>query len=502
MWDECRTGVGKSLNSERQRTGKGPCTWGWVAALTLAGVALRSWDLGQESLWLDELSALAVAQQSWAGVKEHLALFDVHPPLYFALLKLWGGVFGFGETAVRSLSVLVGVIAIPSGAALAGALARRLGFDDARRRRAILCAAALLAASPFATYYAREARGYSLLLGVATLATWLLVRAVPGCPTRALILYGLACAALPYTHVFGLFTLAAHGVYVVAEYRFRGLDRRGALRLLVTQAIATIAYAPWVPVTLAQVRRVSKGFWVPRPAPFVWLKAWLAEGALSIIWVAATAALASIAIARLVRARDAAQPRTWPVAALLGAGLIVPSLLPIVLSTFMQPIFMSKYAIASAGLLLVCAALPLAELRARGATTFIVLLALVGACEAGRDVFLWRHKEDWRALCAFASAEARAGTPLAHTIRYHKYLRHYLDPAAPLWAVTEAELTTDGPETLAARLAAAGKDRFWMLNIHPGHDNPTLDPLLRRRWHPTARRSFFMAQAVLWVQNP
>ena len=280
------------------------------------------------------------------------------------------------------------------------------------------------------------------------------------------------------------------------------LDRRGAVRVLVTQAIATVAYAPWVPVTLAQVRRVSKGFWVPTPSPFLWLKSWLAEGPLSMIWVTATVTLAAIALWRLVRARDAPPARAWPLAALLASGLLVPSLLPIVLSSFMQPIFMSKYAIASAGLVLVCAALPLAGLRSRGATLFAVLLPLVGAVEAGRDVFLWRHKEDWRALCAFASVEGRAGVPLAHTIRYHKYLEHYLDPSVTLWAITEPDLTGDGPEALATRLAVAGKDRFWMLNIHPGHDNLKLDPLLRRRWHPTERKSFFMAQAVLWVQNP
>jgi len=41
------------------------------------------------------------------------AAADVHPPFYYVLLHYWITVFGTSESAVRLLSALFGVLAIP-----------------------------------------------------------------------------------------------------------------------------------------------------------------------------------------------------------------------------------------------------------------------------------------------------------------------------------------------------------------------------------------------------
>ena len=74
---------------------------------------------------------------------------DGHPPLYYYLLHVWTGWFGTSGAAVRSLSGVVAVAALP----LAWALGRRLGGP-----RTAALATVLLATSPFAIRYATEAR--------------------------------------------------------------------------------------------------------------------------------------------------------------------------------------------------------------------------------------------------------------------------------------------------------------------------------------------------------
>ena len=459
--------------------------------ILLIGAALRLWDLDHESYWLDELSAVTVARAPWPNVFVHLAEKDVHPPLYFVLLKLWIGSFGDGEASTRALSTLVGLTAIVFAALLAAELAR--DRDAATRRRSALIAAALVAASPFLVYYAREARGYSLLGALSLASTFALARAAPRFTARRLVPYGVAGALLLYTHVFAVFTLAAHALYVLVAVQTSdapAAERRRALLRAGLALLAVVAlYLPWLPATIAQTRRVGAGFWIARPAPYAWLRAWLAEGPLAVLWVVALVALAALALRRAGRAG----------AVLLGGGLLAPTLLPIVVSYLRQPIFMAKYAIGASALLLVAAALPLA-LAPRRAWVAAAVLAAVGGAEAIRDVHLWRHKEQWRELAAFASAQSvDRGIPLVLTVHYKDFLRYYLDPRAVLWPVGLYELTTHKREGLAQRLEAAGRDRFWLLNVHPDRTDPALEPHFRARWIPTERHAWHMAEAILWV---
>src|SRR2546425_3307417 len=110
--------------------------------------------LGAKSGWLDEAESVAHAR---LGVRSLLHVLDGGDPnmgLYYVLLHFWIRIFGESESAVRGLSVLFGVLAVPAiylvGARLFG-------------RAAGLVAALLLAVNAFFIQYAQEARSYSLV---------------------------------------------------------------------------------------------------------------------------------------------------------------------------------------------------------------------------------------------------------------------------------------------------------------------------------------------------
>ena len=139
-----------------------------------------------------------------------LALEDIHPPLYFWLLHVWGLVFGVGLWTGLSLNI---VLAAVSGVALFG-LARRVLGDPLKGA----LVAGVWSLSPAAIRVFGEARHYELLALLAILLVWQCVRfAHP--PTRsprrdALLLVALTAAGALAHFLFGLVIVAGAALIV------------------------------------------------------------------------------------------------------------------------------------------------------------------------------------------------------------------------------------------------------------------------------------------------
>jgi hypothetical protein len=86
--------------------------WSGFSLIFLLALGLRFYAIGQESLWIDEIRTYWFASSTWERVWVEYPTLEVHPPLYFALLKLWMGVFGTTEAAMRSLACLFSLAAM------------------------------------------------------------------------------------------------------------------------------------------------------------------------------------------------------------------------------------------------------------------------------------------------------------------------------------------------------------------------------------------------------
>ena len=88
--------------------------WGGVVALVAAigaFLALTLTRLTTASIWFDEAYSAYLTRYNLADLTHYTAI-DVHPPLYYYLLKGWTNLFGNSVAAYRSLSVVLGVIAL------------------------------------------------------------------------------------------------------------------------------------------------------------------------------------------------------------------------------------------------------------------------------------------------------------------------------------------------------------------------------------------------------
>jgi len=212
------------------------------------------------TIWFDEAFSAYISQFSFFDIARYTAT-DVHPPLYYWLLKLWTEFFGTTELAFRSLSLLFGTTTIAAGFLLV----RRL-FG----RRAAWVSLLLLIVSPMLIRYSQEARMYTLAATIALSATYVLSVAVESKQRRWWVLYGLLISLGMWTHYFTAVVWLAHWAWravVVRQSGVRGKKYRQAFfskDWLVAHIIAVGLFLPWLPFMAVQLASIQgTGFWIP-----------------------------------------------------------------------------------------------------------------------------------------------------------------------------------------------------------------------------------------------
>jgi uncharacterized membrane protein len=155
--------------------------------------------------WEDEIFSITTAR-SWRDMFFVFRNYENNMSLYYVFLHGWMKIFGESEIAIHSLSLLFAVLAIPVFYKL-----ERIWLN----KSSSVVGALLLAANPLFTYYAVEARSYSMLILAATLSTLLFVRLVRKPGYLLAFFYGLSVAAAAYIHYFGLLLIPVHGLSII-----------------------------------------------------------------------------------------------------------------------------------------------------------------------------------------------------------------------------------------------------------------------------------------------
>jgi mannosyltransferase len=228
-----------------------------VVFLLVCTVVLRF--LALSPLWLDEAQTVEISRRSVSGLLSALR-DDGSPPLYYLVLHVWLKVFGTGAFAVRALSGLFSVAALP----LMWRAARHLG---ATRRNAWV-ATLLLATNPFAIRYATETRMYSLVVLLWLLAFLVFRRVWLDGGIGWIVLAALSTTALLLTQYWSLFLAAAVVVASMAVVRRQPAAVR---RVLVSLALGAVGMVPWVPSFLFQLRHTGAPWGSPPSIATVFL---------------------------------------------------------------------------------------------------------------------------------------------------------------------------------------------------------------------------------------
>ncbi len=217
-----------------------------VVALVLLAFVLRIYHIDVQSWWWDEGYSTYLARSGFVAALR-LTAVDIHPPLYYLVLSIWGAFAGYTEFTTRLLSAFFNLATIP--------FIYQVGKRSVNALAGLL-AALLLTVAPAHVYYSQEARMYTLFALEYLAALWLVWRLLRATRWSRSTLTALAVveAMMLYTHYFSVVGIAfINGVALVAVLLRHASDRLQRLRQWIGAQVGALAlYLPWLPFALRQ----------------------------------------------------------------------------------------------------------------------------------------------------------------------------------------------------------------------------------------------------------
>jgi mannosyltransferase len=253
---------------------------GWLVIAVPAVLAFvtSGFDLGSPSLWRDEAYTKDAINRSLGHLFAMLNHMDAVHGAYYVIVHFFAEVFGTSEAALRFPSLCAMAVATAFTAAIGRRAARMAAptasgpWPDATG----LIAGLVFATAPYMTYYAQMARPYAFVTMCATIASYLLLRAVSAGSSagaadvgaaaggrRWWIWYAVAMAFTGLFNTFGLLLIPAHALTVLAiAPGSRSWLRKTAVPWLIA---GVAAGAVLIPLLLISFRERVQIAWLTKP---------------------------------------------------------------------------------------------------------------------------------------------------------------------------------------------------------------------------------------------
>lgn len=304
--------------------------WSWLSSNYL-----------NRGFWGDEAWTAGISR---LPIKEIITITgqDFHPPFYYFIVHVVGSYFNFAEVPVRLISTFFFLL-VP---VIAYLLTQKFWATKERPSRlASFATSLLILMSPILVTYAFEARSYGLLAFESVLSAYIFWHAKDEVKGRYLwrTFYFLLGGVMVYTHYYAWFILASHAFYLLLFERSRILP-------MLTSALGILAVQlPWLPTLLGQTSSVKGSYWIgpinDRTHYEFFLR--VTGGDVVTDWQKRLAAIiAALIVIGIVGAIYKKKMESYH--KFLLTWLIVPTLIPTIISFVLMPVFFYRYLIFSA----------------------------------------------------------------------------------------------------------------------------------------------------------
>ena len=226
---------------------------GTVLPYICAGILciLISFPMFSQSIYIDEAYSIEFVREGVASIVASTAA-DVHPPLYYLILKVAEVLFGENLAVYRLVSLLalyINLLAI-------GATYVRRRWNNATAIFYVLWFGA--AHVTFERSVAIRMYSWAALFVMAT-AIFLLEYYEKG-KTRDYVLGIIMTLAAMYTHYYAVFAVFVTWVMVLVAVLWRKRERIG--KVILAGGVIAVGYLPWMSVVANQTKSVKSDYWI------------------------------------------------------------------------------------------------------------------------------------------------------------------------------------------------------------------------------------------------
>jgi mannosyltransferase len=446
-----------------------------LIAILLLGLFFRLYDLGRESLWLDEAYSIKFAELNLSQI---FFLPENNPPLYYIILHWWIHLFGISEFSVRFPSAIFGFLSIFMMYKIGSEL-----FDINVGKLSSL----LMAFSLFHIQYSQEARTYSLSVLLTILSMYFFIKLLKKVSHRFLIGYVLSSILLMYSHIYGLFIIIAQNIYfIVLSLLSKEAEKLNFKKWLLIQSILIVLFAPWISIFINQVHAVQKDFWIKAPHIYSIIFSFLTYSSESRLLLLLFLMLSSFSLISYEKLQGSMNRRYffkslesyhWKIRLLstdkvnfLLLWLITPIILPFIISLLSQPIYSTRYTIVASSAFFLLIARGISNMHSKYVKSITISIVITLLLISIGGYYNKINKEQWREVTNYIDTYAHNEDMLLFNASYCMQPFNYYSRSGLLVkkGFPEEDGNVDEKNINELLETVEHYDRVWVILAHSG----------------------------------
>lgn len=341
-------------------------------------------------LWADEAYTLAMIKHNITEICNYTAA-DVHPPLYYIMLKCFSKIFGHTILVARMCSFIPNVLILVFGAWW---LTKRSTVKSAN------IFVILMFCSPFFMQYVSEIRMYTwgaFFVFVSGIAAYEIVKSKENLYINLmlLIIFGVLAA---YTHYFALVSVGI--IYIILFFVI--ISRRRYLFMGYILAVETsiILYMPWITKFISQIKfKIDNPYWIA-PITLDTIKGYFIQifqpmdgNMYSVYFLWIVTIFLIVILIYLIYLNE------FKNADITILGILIPLLtvgVGIIISLMIRPIFIIRYTIPSFPFFIISCAIIFGNIKSRKILSFMLAInIIIGAWAYSIDIQKSYFKKDY-----------------------------------------------------------------------------------------------------------
>jgi uncharacterized membrane protein len=230
---------------------------------------LRIANIAKRDFWYDEAFTGITIRDSFSGMLK-IIVNDVHPPLYYILVKYFSAPFGYNAFGIRLFSAIFGILCVAAIYFFAKEL-----FN----KKVALWSSFLTAIGPFVIQYSQEARMYTMYCFLIIMAAYFFIEGLKTKRNIFFLSWGFFFGLSALTHYISLlFAIVFYVVFLIWNFKkISSQNKKEAIRtyfksllpdknLFSGYFLALLIFSPWIMNFLRSLDSVDLD-WI-KPASF------------------------------------------------------------------------------------------------------------------------------------------------------------------------------------------------------------------------------------------